>query len=373
MSKTKFSSLFLVFLTLAQCLYSQTTNLTLRQAILNAYRNNPGIVKAEYSVESQEYSIKESYGDLLPDLTLSTGWTRTNQIIQGGTQNIGGVNIPVGIQNTTTSNYNFTLRSNVTLFNGLANYDNIDLQKKTQNYLEIKLENLKRDVTIKILTDYITVLKNDQIVIINQATLEDSRAQLDKIKIFVEVGKRTLADVYKQDVVVAQNELAVEQAKNNLDKSIADLAFDATLPIDHAYTVNKNEFVTPVSYESLEDYVNRNSNINTLVSTALKNRYDYRSTQYNLGILQTNIDIAESFLLFPTLTGFSSYQLSGNEIDKITNSKVFSIGLTLSYPIFQGFSTDKTKQQAIINYKSAEEDVANLRNQIELDIKKAVL
>jgi outer membrane protein len=174
-------------------------------------------------------------------------------------------------------------------------------------------------------------------------------------------------------VVVAQNELAVEQAINNLNKSIADLAFDANLPIDRSYAVVKTEFVTAVSYESLEDYVERNSNVPALVSNSIKNRYDYRTSVYNLSIMQTNIDIAQGLLLFPTLTGFSSYSLSGNKFDKLTNQKVFTVGLTLSYPIFQGFSVDKQKQQALISYKSAEEDIKLLKDQIELDIKKAVL
>ncbi|HJY64496.1 MAG TPA: TolC family protein [Ignavibacteria bacterium] len=373
MFKLKTAVFITFFVFLSQLSISQTTEISLREAIQNAYKNNVNIVKTQYSIESQEFSIKESYGNLLPDLTFSTGWTRTNQITKAGQRAIGGVVFQVPEQNTTTDVFDLTLRSNVTIFDGLTNYDNIDLQKKTQRRLTILLEKYKQDAAIKVLTDYITVLKNDQVVIINQATLEDSKAQLDKIKIFVEVGKRTLADVYKQDVVVAQNELTVEQAKNEYNKSIADLAFSSNLPIEKTYSVKKDEFVTALSYESLENYVYVHSNIQNLVNNSLKNRYDYKSTVYNLGILQTNLDIAQGLLLFPTLTGFGNYSVSGNKIDKITNQRVFTIGLTLTYPIFQGFSVDKQKQQAIINYRSAEEDIKLLKNQIELDIKKAVL
>jgi len=373
MFKLKTAVSVIIFISLSQLTHSQTTEISLRDAILNAYKNNINIVKTEYSIESQEFNIKESYGNLFPDLTFTTGWTRTNQVTKAGTQNISGFTINVPGKDTTTDNYNLSLRSNVTLFDGLTSYDNIDLQKKTQHKLIILLEKYKQDVAIKVLTDYITVLKNDHVVIINQATLEDSKAQLEKIKIFVEVGKKTFSDVYKQDVIVAQNELAVEQAINNYNKSIADLAFSSNLPIEKSYTVKKTEFVTAVSYESLENYVDINSNIQNLVNNSLKNRYDYKSSVYNLSIQQTNIDIAQGLLVFPTLTGFGSYSLSGDQIGKMTNSRVFTIGLTLSYPIFQGFSVDKQKQQAIINYRSAEEDIKVLKSQIELDIKKAVL
>lgn len=362
-----------ILILISQNIFSQTTEIRLREAVLNAYKKNPNIIKTDYTIQSQEFNIRGSYGSLLPDLKLSTGWSRSNQILNGGTQTIGGYIQNIPTSNETSNNFFLTLRSDVTIFNGMANYDNVDLQKQTKRYYELQQTQLKQDITVKILTDYITVLKNDQVVKINEATLEDSRAQLEKIKIFVEVGKRTLSDVYKQDVIVAQNELAVEQAKNNLDKSIADLAYDAQYPIDRSYTVNKDEFVTAVSYDGLAEYVNRNSNIEALVSTAVKNRTDLKYSEYNLTVQQTNIDIAQGLLLFPSLSGYGSYQLSGDKFNNIQDSRIFTIGLTLTYPIFQGFSLDNRKQQAMINYKSAKEDITLIRNNIELDIKKAVL
>jgi outer membrane protein len=78
-------------------------------------------------------------------------------------------------------------------------------------------------------------------------------------------------------------------------------------------------------------------------------------------------------LIFPTLAGFGSYSLSGKKIQNIDDSRVFTVGLTLSYPIFQGFSIENQRQQALVNYKSANEDVKLLKDQISLEIKKAML
>jgi outer membrane protein len=224
-----------------------------------------------------------------------------------------------------------------------------------------------------VLASYIQVLKNEQIVVINDSTLRDSQAQLERIKIFVEVGRRTMTDVYTQDVQVAQNELALEQSRNNLNKSISDLAFNSNLPIDRNYSVNEQEFVTALSYEELERYVNRNSNADVLIAAAVKNRKDYKASYQNLDILQTRIDIARSSIIFPTISGFGNYSLSGRELGNIDNQRVFTIGLTLSYPIFSRFQFDNQRQLAEINYRSAREDVKQLENQIGLDIKKAIL
>lgn len=367
-------TLLIVFLlTFAAGIYSQETVISLKQAILNAYKNDPNIIKTENTIEAQESSIRASYGSIFPDLKLSTGWTRSNQITEAGNIVINGINFPVSAKNETSNYFSLSLRSDVTIFDGLVKFDRVDLAEKTKTQYTIQLQKLKQDVAIKVMADYISVLKNEQVVVINQANLNYSRSQLEKIKIFVEVGRRTLTDVYTQDVVVAQNELALEQSKNNLNKSISNLAFDANLPLERNYAVNKSEFNTELTFESLDAYVTQNSNTDMLVGNAVKNRYDYRSKVQNLDVLQTSIDIARGSQIFPTLSGFGSYSFSGNKIGKISDQRVFTVGLTLSYPIFQGFSFDNQRQQAIINYRSAEEDVKLVKNQISLEIKKAIL
>jgi outer membrane protein len=340
---------------------------------MHAYKNNPNIIKTENTIDAQESNIRASYGNLFPDLRFNGGWTRTNQVTQAGFIFNNGINIPVDASNTTTNNYSLSLRSDVTLFDGFANYDNVDLAKLNKTQYQIQLQRLKQDVAISVLASYIQVLKNEQIVVINDSTLRDSQAQLERIKIFVEVGRRTMTDVYTQDVQVAQNELALEQSRNNLNKSISDLAFNSNLPIDRNYSVNEQEFVTALSYEELERYVNRNSNADVLIAAAVKNRKDYKASYQNLDILQTRIDIARSSIIFPTISGFGNYSLSGRELGNIDNQRVFTIGLTLSYPIFSRFQFDNQRQLAEINYRSAREDVKQLENQIGLDIKKAIL
>jgi outer membrane protein len=351
----------------------QEVELTLKTSVDNAVKNNPQVTKVLNSIEGQQSVVRTRYGDLFPTLSFTGGWTRTNQITKGGFYNFNGIQIPIGTKNETTNNYSLALRSDVTLFNGMGNYESIDAARMTEENLYVQLEKTKQDIVLKILGDYIAALKNLQILRINTASLEDSRAQLERIKLFVEAGRRTMSDVYSQDVIVAQNELAVEQARNNLDKSIADLVYDASLRQEVSYTVVPREFTTDVSFENLQRYVNQNSNVDQLVNTALENRYDYLYSANNVSIFETNLEITRSSVLFPTLSGFGSYSLSGQNLNKISDSRVFTIGLTLSYPIFQGFSIENQRQQALVNLKSANEDLRLVRDKISLDIKKAVL
>jgi outer membrane protein len=365
------SFIILAALFIAQFANAQVIEITLKDAINHAYENSPNIIKTENSIEVQDNNIRATYGALLPDLKFNAGWTRTNQVVKEGSIIINGIALPA--TNQTTNNFQLQLRSDVVLFDGLANYDRVDYAKEYKTVLQLQLKKLKQDVAVKVLADYIAVLKNQQIVVINQATLDDSRAQLERIKAFVEVGRRTMTDVYTQDVEVAQNELAVERSINNMNKSIKDLAFDANLPTEREYAVNRNEFNINIPIESIEAYVAQNSNTEQLVNVAIKNRYDYRSTAQNLDVLQTNIDITKSQVIFPTLSGFGSYSFGGNKFTGIDNQKIFTIGLSLNYPIFQGFQVDNKRQEAIINYRSGQEDLKLIENQINLEISKAIL
>ena len=363
-------SVFTVVLLLAGSLNAQVVQVSLKEAIDHAYRNDPNINKLENTIALQESNLRANYGNLFPDLKFSTGWTRSNTVINNSFINQNGIPIPES--NETSNNFSLSLRSDVTLFDGMANFDRIELAKQTKVQYQIQLKQVKQDIAVRIISSYIAVLKNQQIVVINEATLADSRAQLERVKIFVEVGRRTLSDVYQQDVIVAQNELLVEQAKNNLNKSISDLAYNSNLPLDKNYAVNTAEFNTEVEYAALESYVLQNQNTDVLVRNAFNNRQDIKARMQNLDLLETNIEIARGTQYFPTLSGFGQYSMNGNKIDNVTNQRTFTIGLSLNYAIFQGFQQDYQRQIALINYRSAQEDITLIKNQVEVEIKKAI-
>ncbi len=373
--------LFLVYFVGNNIYSQQITEINVKKAIENAVKTNINVIKVENSIESQSINIKGKYGALLPTLSFQGSWQRSNSVLTGNALqnsffgnngNLGNSNTPSSL-NSTNYDYSLGLRSDVTLFNGFTNYQEIDVSKQTQAYYYILLQKAKQDIVLQILSNYITVLKNQQIVRIDSATLDNSRLQLDLIKQFVEAGRKTMVDIYNQDALVAQNELQSEQAKNELNKSISDLIFQSNLPQDRTYSVSQSDFSSDLSLDYVNAYAAQNSNIDFLVNTGLKNRYDYQSTQQTIKINETNLDISQNAVLFPTLSGFSSYNWSGSSFSNISNTKVFTLGLTLSFPIFEGFSIDNQRQLAEIVIKSSNEDLRQLKKQITNDIQKAVL
>jgi len=359
-------------------LAQQPTKITLKQAIDNAVDKNISVQKIENNIDIQEGNIRVKYGNLFPTLSLNGNWQRTNNANDNVSQNIfnpltGTYTTVISNSNRTSFNYSLSLRSDVTLFNGFSNYESVDIARMQQSVNYVQLEKVRQDIALKVISDYIAVLKNQQIVKINESSLANAIAQLESIKLFVEAGKRTMSDVYKQDVQVAQYELAVEQSKNNLNKSISDLVFDSNLPQDRQYTVAGTEFSPDLTYAVVQTYVQQYSNPQPIINNALNNRRDVYAAEQTIDVSESNLELTRNALIFPTVSGFSTYGLSAPSVNDLTNARTFTIGLNISYPIFQGFSLDVQRQQAQINLRSANEDLTQLRNQITLEINKAVL
>src|SRR5438128_1558834 len=148
----KIGVFFILLAIFSGTLFSQQTELTLRRVISEAFKNNTTIIKAQEQIISQEYIIKASYNDILPSLSFTGGWTRSNQV-STGTTIINGVPLDLGNRNTTTNNFNLSLRSDITLFNGFSNYDKVQAAKLTRiRYISL-LEKTKQDIVFKLLQD----------------------------------------------------------------------------------------------------------------------------------------------------------------------------------------------------------------------------
>ncbi|MBS1551586.1 MAG: TolC family protein [Bacteroidetes bacterium] len=347
--------------------------LDLNTAIRTAIRNNNTVSTLEKSLEIQKLSTKTSRGNLFPSLSLSASWSRNNTFSEGSTRFENGVPITLSKQNTWLSNFGLGLNSQVVLFNGFSNYEQIDLSRENETAAIISLDKEKYDIIFRVTAAYFDLLKKDKIVLANKDNLKDSQIQLDRIKEFMNVGKRTIADVYKQDVQVAQNELATERSINELNKSKVDLLFAMNDDMNRDFNISESSVDINLTESDLQTILDRNSNTEVLLNRALEKRYDYKSSLQDIKINQVQLNIDNKNLYFPTISAFSNYNLNSSKIGDITDSRTFSFGLQLSYSIFQGFKLDTKRQTTEINIKQKRDLLAQLQQQIRSEIRKSYL
>lgn len=368
----KIFALFFTFTISVGCLNAQEVY-DLTKSVNTALQNNPTVSLYQNNISIQKFNIKSSYGDLVPTLNLSGQWSRNNTYSKGsGTVFQNGIPITLSDQSTATNNFSLGMNSSVTLFNGLANYENIDLQKQTLASLYTDLEKTKYDIIISVYQRFFDVIKKDKIVETNNNNLVTSIEQLNKIKEYVLVGKKTQSEVYKQDVQVGQNELTLVTSKNEFEKSKVDFLSTLYDDVAKSIVIDYSKLSIPNTLAELRTVINQNSNFESLVQNALKTRYDYSSAQQSIKINELKLSIAKKNLYYPSVNAFGNYNISGNDIDKIANNRVLTFGLSLSYPIFQGFKTDISRQIAEVNIKQKQEDIAKLEKQIRTDLKKSI-
>ena len=365
-------TLVIFFLIISNVMIAQET-IDLKKAITIAMEKNTTLSTIQNNLSVQKLRIKSTKGSLYPTLSLSGSWSRNNSVSEGGTQLFNNIPIYVPGQNSWQNSFNLGLNSQVLLFNGFANYENIELEKQNDASLRLGYEKTKDDIIISIQQKFFDVLKKEKIVFSNQANLQVSKDLLDKIRVYVEVGKKTISDVYKQDVQVAQDELTLESSINDFKRAKIDLLFTMNDDLNKEYSADAKGLNAEVTLDELKNILNKSKDVNSLISSAYNKRNDYKSALQDIKINQIKLGIAQKNLYFPTISAFGNYNLNGKEIQNIADTRSLSIGLSLSYYFFQGYTYDVNKQIAEVNIKQKSEDLVKLEQQIKSDLKKSII
>ena len=375
MSLTKNPIKYFILSSVILFLFSSSINaqevIDYRKAVNTAFLNSSLVTSVENNIAIQNYNIRIAKGNLLPNLSLSAGWSRNLTDTKGGFIVQNGIEIPVTSNSSARNSYNVNIASNYTIFNGFANNVQVDLQQQNQQANLYNLEKQKTNLIIAVTNNYIDILKKGKIVIANQENLAVSQAQLASIREYFNVGRKVIGDVYKQEVLVSQNDLKVEQSINDLQKTKVDLLLTMNTDPTREYTVNEADFNINLSDAEIQQIVAGYQNTNALVERAKQNRFEYKSAMQSISINQINYDIAEKSFLFPTVSAFGNYAYSGDAVGNIDNNRVLNFGINLSYSIFQGWTLDSKRQQAEISIKQSNQDLLTLENQFRSDIKKA--
>lgn len=346
------------------CLLAQK-KLTLNDAISIALQSNTSLVKSQNNLITQQASVKTAYGDLIPTLGIggSWGWSRTND--DGGTQlDFFGREQIIPPSQIDARSYSLSASGNVTLFNGLSNFANIKQKETNLNSAILDFNKLKQDIVLQTANLYFSVISYERLLKFQEENYTYNKNLTDKIKEMLDLKMITVSDVYAQDVQTANSELALLQAKNNYEKAKINLLKYLTLDITEDYV-----FEVP---KDLNFGYNTKEEQEKLFETALSNRKDYQSQKLKLESAEYQLTIARSGL-FPTLSGNYRYSTSAVRPGDLFNRRIFSLGLSLNFPIFSNWNTDFAMQSAEVQLKNTNEDLRALEKEIKAQVKNTLL
>lgn len=365
--KFKAPILLLLFSFISGTTSSAQEKISLSQAITVALNQNTSIIKGVNSLRTNDATVKNAYGNLIPTLNFNSGWNWQRSSNSQGTTVVNFFGEPqnLGPSQTDTRNYSMSLGGNVTLFDGLSTLTNISMQKNNLLTAKYDLEKLRQDVVLQTVNLFVTVINDEKILSFQQEDQKYNTDMLSKVKEMYDLKMVTNADLYSQEYQTANSQLAYLQAKNNFEKAKISLLNYLSKDVLKDYAFEMDSTYMPEVSKYLDD-------ISTIYQTALSNRDDYQSQKGKLLSAQYQLTIAKSGL-FPSLTGNYSLSTSSTSPSDLFTRKVYSVGLSLNFPIFSHWNTDASVQSAQVQIDNTQEDLTALERQIKSDVKNAVI
>jgi len=345
-------------------------SITLDGAVQIALERNISVLTAQYSLEGQQSAVTAAYGSLLPTLSANGNWQRTQSDRQSTfIQGIG--NIPLR-QVATTNSFNTSIGSNLLLFNGFANTANVRRATSNAVSAEQTLNRTRQSIVFDVQTLYSNLLRDEELLKVNEDNLKRDRRQLEQIVESNRVGSKSIADVYRQQVQVGNDELALIQAQNTYDKMRADLIFALGLSVTDVYDFHDASIRLDVDTTEFKAVNEQYRDFRLLVNEALGVRPDYLSAIENVNAANSSVTVATGGH-FPSIAAFVSYGLNSTELGKMSDNRSFLWGLNISFPLFNGWQTTNQVQQAKVTLKTAEQELNQAERQVQVDIAKSLL
>ncbi len=345
--------------------------LTLDEAIRIALQKNSGLISNENELKRSESNVDAAYGKFLPNLSAfgNFDWNRTEEA--GRTTAINGINFYFPPSTTESRSYGVGASSNIVLFDGLSNFANLSRSKNNIEAVKLSIEQKKQEVVFQTINLYYSIVQSDQLLKVSEEDVKQQQKNLETIEERNRLGSVTKADVYQQQVQLGNAELQVIQQKNTLETAKSNLLYYLGLDVMENYKYSS--VLTDREVNILETDVDTDFNtIDGLVKEALQNRKDYLAQKLTLDSYYNNITMAKSGHL-PRLTGNLGYNSFANSIGNIFDSHNYSAGLTLSIPIFSGFSVNNQVQSAEVDAMNYELQVHDSERLIKQNLQKSFL
>jgi outer membrane protein len=348
--------------------YSQNKLWSLEDCIKHATEHNISIQQLKVQKEIAEVDLNTSQMSRLPNLNISSDqrW------------NFGRTQIQSGLyENQTQSNTSLTVNSSVSLFAGFRISNEIarnrlELQAAVQN-----LEKAKENLALNVASLFLQVLFNKEILKINEEQLALSQLQVERTQALVNEGRAPISQLYDMEAQVANEQVTLVQAQNNLKLSLLDLA--QNLELDHR---NFDIYATEID-DLMDDYMNDTPSSADIFDKAVMDRPLVKEQEYKLESAKKNLKIAQSgyypSLSFSTGLGvnyFHIYEkgfLNTPFAKQMENNTGVHIGVNLNIPIFNRLTVRNQVRIARLNIENQQWLLNNAKKNLYKEIETAYL
>ncbi|PWK73759.1 outer membrane protein [Mucilaginibacter oryzae] len=349
----------------------------LQKAVDLALERNLTIKQAQFTEAITAEDVKQSKNNQLPNLSVSP------QTSFNFGRNIDPSTNQFSNQRILAVNGNFT--SQVTLFQGGQLRNTVIQNKLLLDADKTNVAKVKNDLILNVVTTYLLVLTNQDLVTAAQQQIDISKIALDRAQKNFDVGNQTLADLSQAKAQLSTNELNYTNAANQLEQSL--LTLKQYMEMDPATGIK----VERPDISKLKD-VKVLYDAQDVVKTALAVNPDVLLAEQRQKAAAQGIKIAQggyypSVVLFGAAGSYFSDAKNTAFTDPATGSIHFrsnpfftqlsdnfnqALGLSLQIPIFNRFTTRTAVRKAKLQNQNAEVTAQLARNNLSKIIYQAV-
>lgn len=333
---------------------------TLDQCIDYAVENNLTVKMRENSVTSAELSVTDAKSRFLPNVSASAGQS----------WNLGrGLTSENTYANRNTSSFNWGASLSLPIFTGLSRVRQLDYAKANLKAMVEQNEAAKEDISINVISAYLQILYNREMVEVAQHQVDLSAFELSRRQALLEAGKIPEADMLEAKAQLASDNMNLTQANN--DYLLARLDLAQLLQLD---TEAEQFDVAP-----LTDHPMLAISADEAYKLALQHNHAIAAARRGIEASDRSISLARSGYI-PTLSfnaglGSSYYDVSGytneNFGAQMRHNYSTYFGLSLNIPIFDGFSTRNSVRRAKVEKMNAELQLDQAEQQLYRAIQQA--
>ena len=309
---------------------------TLSQALLQAYNENPELNAERENIKVSKEDVKISRSQFLPSVTLSGSKSQEN------TEKLtdrSGTNFTIKNVDPKTQSINVEQK----IFQGFAGLANMEKSKIGLNLAGAKLLKTEQDILYKAVEAYSGLTFTEEKLKINQNNVNLLERQVETDQARLERGQITLADLAQSESSLAGAQAKFIQAGS--EAITAKLVYEKIIgPINDLSTLDKRSdinFEIPTDLnEAIKTSKTRNPNL-------IISKLEYEQSEKDVVIARS--DLSPSATLSFNSSRSDDVSSTINERDKET------LKATISWPIFSGgkntASLNRSKNLIIkINY-----------------------
>ena len=344
---------------------SNSSPLSLEEAIRTALEKNPRLTAARFQVDASTAKISQARSGLYPRIDFSESFARTNNPAQAFALRLNQEQItlrdfdPSRLNDPSSiNNYASTFSLTMPIYDAGQIRIGLNQAKMGQESASLSAERVRQEVITGVVAAYATVLlAQDQLKVIDQA-IETARAHHGIVRSRHQSGLVVKSDLLRAEVRIAELEQERLVARSQIDVAMA--ALNAAIGVDTGRAFR------PIPFERKEP--GPVGSVETWLQEALKNRPDIKQVKYQETMAEEELKKAKMAHL-PSLYLSSAYEMDTEDFGGTANN--YAVGVVLRLNVFSGFGMEAKVHEALANLQQMKALVRQFELAVEVDTRRA--